>query len=107
MALDLQTLFAVTVFATATAGGLLLFSWVCYRHIRALAFWGIGFLLGSAATALITARGDIPDVWSIQIANTILASAYGVMWAGVRDFECRRIILPVVFAGAALCMIAC
>lgn len=107
MSLDLQTLFAVTVFATATAGGLLLFSWLYYRHVRALAFWGGGFMLGSIATALIVTRGIIPDVWSIQIGNAILAAAYGMMWSGVRDFEGRRILLPVVFAGAAIWLVAC
>lgn len=107
MALDIQTLFAVTVFAAATAGCLLLFSWFYHRNIRALGFWGVGFLLGSFATALITARGVIPDLWSIQAGNAILALAYGVMWSGVRDFEGRRIVVPVACVGAAIWLLAC
>jgi hypothetical protein len=99
---DLSTLFAITVFASATAGLLLLFSWL-QHHIPALALWGLGFLLGSAATALVTARGVIPDVFSIELGHAILAITYGVMWSGVRNFEGRRPYFAVILAGAVIC----
>lgn len=107
MALDLQTLFVVTAFAAATAGGLLLFSWLYHRHVLALAFWGSGFLLAAVATSLITARGHIPDVWSIMVANALLALGYGVIWSGVRNFEGRTISIPAAMAGAVLWLAAC
>ena len=68
---------------------------------------GLGFLYGRSAVALIAARGHIPDIWSIFVANTILASAYGVMWKGVRTFEGRPSRAAFVFAGALLWILAC
>jgi diguanylate cyclase (GGDEF)-like protein len=107
MALDLNTLLVVTVLSAATAGSLLLLSWSYHRHVPALAFWGCGFLLGAAAAALIAARGNIPDLWSIIVSNALLALAYGVIWSGIRNFEGRRISLPATIAGAAVWLAAC
>jgi diguanylate cyclase (GGDEF)-like protein len=107
MQIDLQTLLTVTVVATAIAGLLLLFSWTQFRNTPALALWGGGFILGTIAAALIIARGQVPDFWSIEIGNAVLALAYGTMWAGVRSFEGRSIPLPILCAGAVLWLLAC
>jgi len=96
MTLDLATLFIVAVFASAVAGYLLLVSWLQNRNVRAVAFWAAAFIIGAVGVALIAARGNIPDVWSIAIANAILATAYGVIWSGVRNFECRPISVPLM-----------
>lgn len=107
MALDLPTLFIVVVVAAATAGGLLLLSWCHHRNIVALALWGVGFLLAGVGAGLIAARGNITDLWSIMVANTLLALAYGAIWSGIRHFEGRRISLPVALAGAVIWLAAC
>lgn len=107
MSPHLSTLFVVTVLTSAVAGCLLLLSWLQNRQVVALALWGSGFLLGSLGTALITARGDIPDVWSIAVGNAILAAGYGVVWSGVRNFSGRRAPIPAVLAGAAVWLFAC
>src|SRR5262249_30877990 len=86
---------------------LLLLSWLQSRNVRALAFWAAAFLIGSIAVALIAARGDIPDVWSIAIANAVMAAAYGVMWAGARNFDGRATPQPAVLGGAAFGLLAC
>jgi hypothetical protein len=85
MSLDIPTLFVITVFVCAVAGLLLLLSWLQNRDVRALAWWASSLIIGSIGVALIAARGDISDTWSIAIANAILATAYGMMWAGVRQ----------------------
>ena len=41
------------------------------------------------STALFAARGEIPNVWSIVVANAILAIGHGLLWSGTRDFEGR------------------
>ena len=107
MPLDLPTLFAVTVFANAIAGMLLLLSWTQYPNIPALAVWGVGFALGSIATTLIGARGQISDFYSIAFANALFAAAWGIMWGGVRAFVGRPVPVLAVFAGAALWIAAC
>jgi diguanylate cyclase (GGDEF)-like protein len=107
MSFDLSTLLAITVFSSALAGGLLLLSWLHQRTVTALALWGLAFLLGAFATALIAARGSIPDALSIVIANAVLATAYATMWSGVRSFEGRNTGLPYALAGALVWLVAC
>jgi diguanylate cyclase (GGDEF)-like protein len=68
---------------------------------------GGGFHHRSLGVALIAARGDIPDIWSITIANAIIATAYGIMWGGVRNFEGRPTSVPLMLAGAMIWLLAC
>ena len=107
MSFDLSTLLAIVVFTSAVAGCLLLFSWLQHRETIALAMWGASFVMSAVSTALIAARGDISDVWSIAIANAILALAYGVLWSGVRNFEGRRALIAYTAAGAIVWCVAC
>ena len=107
MTLDLLTLFIIAVFISAVAGLLLLLSWLQNRNVRALAFWGAAFVIGSVGVALVSARSDIPDVWSIAIANAIVATAYGILWSGVRDFEGHPTSVILMLAGAAIWLLAC
>ncbi len=99
--IDLPTLFAVTVFISATGGLLLLFAWMQNRSTPALALWGIGYLCGAAAAALLGSSGFLPNSWSVGGANALLCGAYGVMWGGSRSFEGRRIRISLIVAGAA------
>jgi len=100
--LDLPTLFAVTVFVTATGGLLLVFAWLQNRGTTALALWGIGYLLGSAGAALLGAPGLMPHSWTVGGANALLCGAYGMMWAGARSFEGRRNNVIYIGAGATI-----
>jgi nicotinamide riboside transporter PnuC len=90
MSLDLSTLFIIAVFTATIGGALLLLSWLQNRDVRALAFWASAFMVGAIGVALISMRGDIPDVWSIVIANAVIASGYGVMWGGVEISRATR-----------------
>jgi hypothetical protein len=83
---DLPTLLIVTVFATALSGVLLVYAWFTNRHTPALMLWAIGYLM-AAALALIPAREKIADIWSIDFANALAITAYGIMWAGARHFD--------------------
>jgi predicted signal transduction protein with EAL and GGDEF domain len=107
MSLDIPTLFVIAVFVSAVAGFLLLLSWLQNRNARALAFWASALIVGSIGVALIAARGDISDTWSIAIANAIIATAYGMMWAGVRNFDGRATSAPLVLTGAVIWLVAC
>jgi diguanylate cyclase (GGDEF)-like protein len=107
MSLDIPTLFIVAVFVCAVAGFLLLLSWLQNRNVRALAFWASALIIGSIGVGLIAARGYVSDAWSIAIANAILATAYGMMWAGVRNFDGRATSAPLVLAGTAIWLVAC
>ena len=89
MTLDLSTLLIIAVLTVAVAACLLLLTWLQSPNVRALALWVTSFALNAIGVALIAARGNIPDIWSILIANAILAASYGIMWTGVRSFEGR------------------
>ena len=107
MVFDLPTLVAITVFTSALVGCLLLLSWLQHRRIFALALWGSAFFIAAIATALITARGAIPDVWSIVIGNAILATASGLIWGGARNFEGKSVSVILTVAGALIWLAAC
>ena len=107
MSLDTPTLFVIAVFVCAVAGFLLLLSWLQNRTVRGLAFWASALLTGAIWVALIAVRGDVSDTWSIVIANAILATAYGMVWAGVRNFDERTTSAPLVLAGAVIWLVAC
>ena len=107
MVLDLPTLFVIAVLASAVASLLLLLSWLQHRSVAALALWATAFMIGAVGVGLIAARGDIPDIWSITIANAMIATAYGIMWGGARNFDGRPTPMFPVLAGAAIWLLAC
>jgi diguanylate cyclase (GGDEF)-like protein len=104
--LDLSTLFAVTVFLSATGGMLLLFAWLQNRNTPALAYWGTGYLFGACAAALLASTGLLSASWDAGAANALICAAYGLMWGGARSFEGRRVHFPLLAAGAAIWLIA-
>jgi len=101
-AIDLPTLFAVTVFISATGGLLLLFSWTQNRRTPSLALFGASYLFASAGAALLGARGLIPDFWSVCVGHALPCGAYGMLWAGTRCFEGRQIRASWIWAGATI-----
>src|ERR1700687_3128122 len=90
MELHIPTLALVAVFVAAILGVLLLLGWQRDRSTSALAWWGIGYLLGCGSFALLSARGVIPDVLSTEIANGLILVSYSFMFAGTRSFSGRE-----------------
>lgn len=107
MNLDIATLFIVAVFMLALGGLLLTFAWLQNRQAYALAWWGAAYLIMTPATALFGWRGQIPDFWSIDIANALFALGYAALWSGARVFGNRAPKLVWAVAGAVVWLIAC
>ena len=107
MSFDVPTLIAVTVFISTMAGVLLLFSWLQNRNVDALLCWGCAYLTGAVATALLGARGNIPDFWSIVVATALLQAAGGLTYSGLRIFEGRSVTPWHAVAGSLVWLIAC
>jgi hypothetical protein len=64
VALDVPTLFAVTLFVTVIGGLLLLFAFLQNRNTPALALWGTGYLVGATGAALLARQGTaVSDAW--------------------------------------------
>ena len=107
--LHVPTLAMVAVFVTTILGALLLFAWRRDQSTDALAWWGVGYLVGGLSFALLSARGSIPDVLSIELANMFLLLGYSLLLAGARAFGGREtpvtvfLIAPLIgFALGAL-----
>jgi diguanylate cyclase (GGDEF)-like protein len=90
MELHIPTLALVAVFITVILGALLLLAWRRDQSTAALGWWGVGYLIGGGSFALLSARGVIPNVLSIEIANALLLLGYSFLLAGARAFGGRE-----------------
>lgn len=106
MELHVPTLAMVAVFVTAILGSLLLLAWWRDRSTTALGWWGGGYLLGGFAFALLSARGVIPDVFSLDIANATLLLGYTLTLAGARAFGDRDTPPTAFLVGPLIWLIA-
>lgn len=95
MQLHIPTLSIIAVFITEILGLLLIFAWRREQDTSALLWWGTGYLLGGFGFALLSARGVIPNVISIEIANALLLVTYSCLLAGARAFGGRDTPLTV------------
>jgi diguanylate cyclase (GGDEF)-like protein len=100
MSLDVPTLFIVSIFVTTILGLFLLFAWVQDRSIRALAWWGAAYLIGSLSVGIYTMQESLSDALSVAIGNALLFVACGVIWSGSRLFHGREVLPFWMFAGA-------
>ncbi len=107
MSLDVNTLFLVTIYVEAILGLLLLFAWAQNTAITAVAWWGFAHLLRAASVTLFGLYGSVSDLISIDLANAILFTSFAVTWTGARLFDDRKPQFVLLFAGAAVWLIAC
>lgn len=105
--LDVRTLFIVSISVTAVLGFLLLFAWYQNREIRALGWWSASHFVMCLGAGLLGARGFIPDVVSIDIANGLILISCGIGWGGARLFDDRTVPISGVLGGAILWLLAC
>ena len=100
MTLDVNTLFLVTIYVEAMLGLLLLFAWVQNSEITAVAWWGAAHLLRAGSITLFGMYGQLPDVFTIDLANAILLTSFAVTWTGARIFDGGRPAPVGIVAGA-------
>ena len=106
MTLDVPTLFIVSIFVTTILGLFLLFAWAQDRSIRALAWWGVAYLIGGVSVALYTVQDSLSNVLSLAIGNALLFVACGVIWSGARLFHGHEVKPFWMFAGAIVWLTA-
>jgi diguanylate cyclase (GGDEF)-like protein len=104
---DFPTLLAVTMFVSAVAGILLLFSWLQNRSIHALGIWGVAYLISTTAMTMLVVNRSAPILWLPLVAYPLWIAAHGLMWKAARSFEGRDTPLTWTFAGAAIWLAAC
>ena len=101
MNLDVNTLFVVTIYVEAILGLLLLFAWVQNTSLHAVAWWGFADLLRAASVALFGLYGSVPNLISIDLANSLLFTAFALTWTGARVFDHRK-PRPILMLGGAV-----
>jgi diguanylate cyclase (GGDEF)-like protein len=104
--LHVPTLAMVAVFVTTILGALLLLAWRRDQNSNALLWWGTSYLLGALSFALLSARGVIPDVFSVEMANTAVLLSYGFMFAGARAFNGRETPMTALLVAPLIWLIA-
>jgi signal transduction histidine kinase len=105
--LDIPTLFVATSITILLVGVLfLLLGWQRDRAPGLLRF-GIAYLVGGVGIVLTAARGSLPSMVSIDLANALLQLAYGLIWSAMRRFAGRPTPPAPVVGGAAVWLLAC
>jgi diguanylate cyclase (GGDEF)-like protein len=107
MAIDLKTLFLLTVDVEAMLGLLLLLVWIQRRATPAIAWWGFAHLLRSGSIALFGMYGTVLNLVAVGAADAILFASYAVTWTGARIFDGRKPLPGSLLAGATVWLFAC
>ncbi|MCO5093246.1 GGDEF domain-containing protein [Bosea sp. (in: a-proteobacteria)] len=91
MILDLRTIFVTGALTCFIIGAMQLMTFATGRFTRNPVWWGVSSLCigtGLLGTAL---RGAIPDIASIEFANTALLAGCLLLLFGIRNFAGRRL----------------
>jgi diguanylate cyclase (GGDEF)-like protein len=106
MSFEVNTLFLLTIDVEAILGLLLLLVWVQNTRVHAVAWWATAHLMRATSVTLYGLYGSVPDLVSIDLANVILFSSFGVTWNGARVFNGRNALPGSLIAGAAVWLLA-
>jgi len=104
--LDVGTLFVVAICVTVLLGLFLLFAWTQER-IRALAWWGVAYLIGGASGALWRFGDAVVPGLPSSFATVLLFIAVGMIWSAARLFHGRPVRWFATVFGAACWLAAC
>ncbi|MBI5924761.1 MAG: diguanylate cyclase [Aquabacterium sp.] len=104
MVVHTPTLFLVIVIASAVMGAAIAF--IAHRQHVNMLLWAAGLMLHAVGYALYSLRGQIPDVWSIVVANVAVSAMFALFGEGFFRFVGRPsprwwLWTPVVFVGVA------
>jgi diguanylate cyclase (GGDEF)-like protein len=107
MALDVNTLFQVTLHVEIILGLLLFFAWSQNLSKRALAWWGSAHLMRAVSIMLFSLHDAAPPSVSIDLANAVLFGSFALTWSGARVFDRRAPEIAVALVGIAIWLLAC
>ncbi|MGP0091686.1 MAG: diguanylate cyclase [Xanthobacteraceae bacterium] len=104
--LDVSTLFVISTCVTAQLGLVLLFAWLQERHVRALAWWGLAYLIGGVSVAVWNLQGIGALLLPPAMPSALLFVTCGIVWSGARLFQERRVLPLAMCTGAVVWVIA-
>jgi hypothetical protein len=67
-----------------------------------LLWWGFAHLLRSGSIVLFGMYGTVPDLISIDLANSLLFTAFAMIWMGARVYDGRSVRPFALVVGAAV-----
>ena len=102
--LDIATLCFVGLCIVALLGVFMVFAWLKERDMRALAWWGVAYLIGASAIALWAAPEPLLPLQD-EVSSALIFIACGMIWNGVRLLPGRRVLQLATFAGAVAWLI--
>ncbi|MDQ0313893.1 GGDEF domain-containing protein [Amorphus orientalis] len=106
MSFDVGTLYAAMVLVFALVGLLLIWAWIQKEGGNALIWWAASFFVSTSGVVLLGDWDVLPDLWSVEVALSLLVLGHGLIWAGVRSFAGRSIPWFGILGGAIVWMIA-
>jgi len=83
---DVRTLLITVALATFICAGARVLLWRLHPAIPGLGAWALASVMGAVALALIAARGAIPEIFSLTLAQVLITIAFIVVWSGFRSF---------------------
>ena len=107
MLLDIFTLLVLlgTVCLMASAGFAI--CWWNHRPDRLLLLSALTFAMGGIASGLLAARGHLPDLLTIDVANALFFVAMALGWNVFRFMNGRRILWAPLFVPAVVWLVLC
>ncbi|MCB5187007.1 GGDEF domain-containing protein [Methylobacillus caricis] len=91
MQLDVKTIFFITGLLVSTTGMVLWGLAATGRFDRWLKYWGISNLFAGSGVLLLTFRDQIPDIFSIVVANMLTISGYFLLMVTVHRLYHRKV----------------
>ena len=104
--LDIGTLFVIATCVTALLGIFLLFAWMQER-VKALAWWGMAYLVGAFSGALWQLDSIVSPPLPSGIADVLLFIAVGMIWSAARLFHGRPVRWGAMCFGAVVWLATC
>jgi len=83
---DVRTLLITVALATLICAGARVLLWRLHPAIPGLGAWALASVMGAVALGLIAARGAIPEIFSLTLAQVLITVAFIVAWSGFRAF---------------------
>src|SRR5580658_7719964 len=106
VSLDVGTLFLIAICVASLLGLFLMFAWM-QEHMRALAWWGLAYLMGGASGALWRFGYVVPPAVPANLSTILLFVAVGMIWSGARQFHGLPVQWIAMFFVAAFWLLAC